>query len=87
MATEFTGRSVQQQIEDELIELHTYLDRQLNGTIPDRSDFPSGSKRRVAFKWFRTIDAAITHPDGFASIRVPYDLNPAWYIRNTILRS
>lgn len=88
MATEIHCRSISQQVEDDLIDLHTFLDHELNGTIPSRSLFPNGESRRRAFVWFRKIDAAITSAEGFNSVikEVPYNINPAWYIRDLLLR-
>lgn len=90
MATEIHGRSIAQQVEDDLIDLHTFLDKELNKMIPSSSLFPNGECRRRAFEWFRKLDAAIASPEGFEPIirSLPYSrtLNPAWYIRDLLLR-
>lgn len=80
-------RSIQQQEEDELLELHSYLDKELNGTIPSQSLWPEGRARKLAFDWFRQLSLCIESGDLSPIFnRVPRNLMAARYIRYLLLR-
>lgn len=80
MSTVIVGRSYQQQLEDEVLEMHSDLSEWLNDKVNGRSVF-SGEQRKVMLLWKERCEEAIASGDASLVRRfVPANVNFAYYV-------
>ena len=87
MASQTYVRSDGDQLEDELIALHSQLVKDLNARYGGLYLFPDRRTREAMIKWRIRLEEFIETADiEYVTQYIPQNVNPVWWIKQSIYR-